>query len=142
VSQWGHDFRPEYLGLSALHERWPDVPRIALTATATGATREEIARRLSLEGAAHFVSSFDRPNIFYRIIEKNEVKRQLLSFIQQEHAGDSGIVYCLSRARVEDIAAYLSQHGVSALPYHAGMDSAVRAQHQARFLREEGLTMV
>lgn len=142
VSQWGHDFRPEYLGLSALHERWPDVPRIALTATATGTTREEIARRLSLEGAAHFVSSFDRPNILYRIVEKNEVKRQLLSFIKEEHPHDSGIVYCLSRARVEDIASFLSQNGVPALAYHAGMDAAVRADHQARFLREEGLTMV
>ena len=142
VSQWGHDFRPEYLGLSALHERWPDVPRIALTATATDTTREEIARRLSLENARHFVSSFDRPNILYRIVEKNEVKRQLLSFIREEHAGDSGIVYCLSRSRVEDTAAFLSQNGVSALPYHAGMDANVRAQHQARFLREEGLVMV
>ena len=142
VSQWGHDFRPEYLGLSALHERWPDVPRIALTATATAGTREEIARRLSLDNAAHFVSSFDRPNILYRIVEKNEVKRQLLSFIQEEHPGDSGIVYCLSRARVEDIAAFLSQNGVPALPYHAGMDAAVRANHQARFLREESLVMV
>src|SRR5690554_145853 len=142
VSQWGHDFRPEYLGLSALHEYWPDVPRIALTATATGTTREEIARRLSLEGAAHFVSSFDRPNILYRIVEKNEVKRQLLSFIKEEHPHDSGIVYCLSRARVEDIASFLSQNGVPALAYHAGMEAAVRADHQARFLREEGLTMV
>ncbi|NYT22832.1 DNA helicase RecQ [Alcaligenaceae bacterium] len=141
VSQWGHDFRPEYLGLSVLHEHWPDVPRIALTATATGATREEIARRLSLEGAAHFVSSFDRPNILYRIVEKNEVKRQLLAFIQEDHLGDSGIVYCLSRSRVEDMAAFLSQNGVPALPYHAGMDAAVRASHQARFLREDGLVM-
>ncbi len=141
VSQWGHDFRPEYLGLSALHEYWPDVPRIALTATATAATREEIARRLALEDAAHFVSSFDRPNIFYRIVEKNEVKRQLLSFIREEHPGESGIVYCLSRSRVEDMAAFLSQNGVPALPYHAGMDQALRAQHQARFLREEGLVM-
>ncbi|MFA7668748.1 MAG: DNA helicase RecQ [Burkholderiaceae bacterium] len=141
VSQWGHDFRPEYLGLSALHEHWPDVPRIALTATATGTTREEIARRLSLEGAAHFVSSFDRPNILYRIVEKNEVKRQLLSFIREDHLGDSGIVYCLSRSRVEDMAAFLSQNGVPALAYHAGMDAAVRASHQARFLREEGLVM-
>lgn len=142
VSQWGHDFRPEYLGLSALHERWPGVPRIALTATATATTREEIARRLSLEHAAHFVSSFDRPNIQYRIVEKNEVKRQLLAFIREEHPGDSGIVYCLSRAKVEDIAAYLSQNGIPALPYHAGMEAAVRAEHQARFLREEGLVMV
>ncbi len=142
VSQWGHDFRPEYLGLSALHEHWPDVPRIALTATATPATREEIARRLSLDEAAHFVSSFDRPNILYRIVEKNEVKRQLLAFIREEHAGDCGIVYCLSRARVEDVAAFLSQNGVPALPYHAGMDAAVRAANQARFLREDGLVMV
>ena len=141
VSQWGHDFRPEYLGLSALHEHWPDVPRIALTATATATTREEIARRLSLETAAHFVSSFDRPNILYRIVEKNEVKRQLLNFIREEHMGDSGIVYCLSRARVEDMAAFLSQNGIPALPYHAGMDAARRAEHQARFLREEGLVM-
>ncbi len=141
VSQWGHDFRPEYLGLSALHEHWPDVPRIALTATATDTTREEIARRLSLEDAAHFVSSFDRPNILYRIVEKNEVKRQLLAFIREEHPGDSGIVYCLSRARVDDMAAFLSENGVPALPYHAGMDAAVRADHQARFLREEGLVM-
>lgn len=141
VSQWGHDFRPEYLGLSALHEYWPDVPRIALTATATAATREEIARRLGLEEAAHFVSSFDRPNILYRIVEKNEVKRQLLSFIREEHPGESGIVYCLSRSRVEDMAAFLSQNGVPALPYHAGMDASVRAHHQARFLREEGLVM-
>lgn len=141
VSQWGHDFRPEYLGLSALHEQWPDVPRIALTATATATTREEIARRLSLEDAAHFVSSFDRPNILYRIVEKNEVKRQLLSFIREEHMGDSGIVYCLSRSRVEDMAAFLSENGVPALPYHAGMEAARRAEHQARFLREEGLVM-
>ena len=141
VSQWGHDFRPEYLGLSVLHEHWPDVPRIALTATATGATREEIARRLSLQDAAHFVSSFDRPNILYRIVEKNEVKRQLLAFIREEHMGESGIVYCLSRSRVEDIAAFLSQNGIAALPYHAGMDAARRAEHQARFLREEGLVM-
>lgn len=141
VSQWGHDFRPEYLGLSALHERWPEVPRIALTATATAATREEIARRLSLEDAAHFVSSFDRPNILYRIVEKNDVKRQLLNFIREEHMGDSGIVYCLSRSRVEDMAAFLSQNGIPALPYHAGMDAARRAEHQARFLREEGLVM-
>ena len=141
VSQWGHDFRPEYLGLSVLHEHWPDVPRIALTATATGATREEIARRLSLQDAAHFVSSFDRPNILYRIVEKNEVKRQLLAFIREEHMGESGIVYCLSRSRVEDIAAFLSQNGIAALPYHAGMDAVRRAEHQARFLREEGLVM-
>src|SRR5690606_23587275 len=115
--------------------------RIVLTATATAATREEIARRLSLEDAAHFVSSFDRPNILYRIVEKNDVKRQLLNFIREEHMGDSGIIYCLSRSRVEDMAAFLSQNGIPALPYHAGIDAARRAEHQARFLREEGLVM-
>lgn len=142
VSQWGHDFRPEYLGLSVLHERWPQVPRLALTATATSATRQEIADRLTLGDAPHFVASFDRPNIQYRIVEKSDVKRQLLSFIRSEHAGDSGIVYCLSRARTEDFADYLSSNGVPALPYHAGLGNAVRADHQARFLREEGLVMV
>ena len=142
VSQWGHDFRPEYLGLSVLHERWPQVPRLALTATATSATRQEIADRLTLGDAPHFVASFDRPNIQYRIVEKNDVKRQLLSFVRSEHAGDSGIVYCLSRARTEDFADYLSSNGVPALPYHAGLGNAVRADHQARFLREEGLVMV
>src|SRR5690606_1101871 len=106
VSQWGHDFRPEYLGLSILHERWPEVPRLALTATATAVTRREIAQRLALDAAPHFVASFDRPNIRYRIIEKNEVRKQLLAFIQAEHTGDCGIVYCLSRARVEETADY------------------------------------
>lgn len=142
VSQWGHDFRPEYLGLSVLQERWPNVPRLALTATATSETRHEIATRLGLGDAPHFVASFDRPNIQYRIIEKSDVKRQLLSFIRNEHAGDSGIVYCLSRARTEDFADFLSRNGVPALPYHAGLGNAVRADHQARFLREEGLVMV
>jgi len=142
VSQWGHDFRPEYLGLSVLHERWPEVPRIALTATATAATRREIAERLMLNAAPHFVASFDRPNIRYRIIEKNEVRKQLLAFIQAEHAGDCGIVYCLSRARVEETADFLTQHGIPALPYHAGLDVAVRTRNQARFLREEGMVMV
>ncbi len=142
VSQWGHDFRPEYLGLSILHERWPQVPRLALTATATSATRREIAERLELNDAPHFVASFDRPNILYRIVEKNEVRRQLLSFIQAEHEGDCGIVYCLSRARVEETAKFLSDNGIPALPYHAGLNAQVRAAHQARFLREEGMVMV
>ena len=142
VSQWGHDFRPEYLGLSILHERWPDVPRLALTATATSATRREIAERLELNDAPHFVASFDRPNIQYRIVEKNEVKRQLLSFIKAEHEGDCGIVYCLSRARVEETADFLSDNGIPALPYHAGLSAQVRAANQARFLREEGMVMV
>ena len=142
VSQWGHDFRPEYLGLSILHERWPGVPRLALTATATSATRREIAERLELNDAPHFVASFDRPNIQYRIVEKNEVKRQLLSFIKAEHEGDCGIVYCLSRARVEETADFLSDNGIPALPYHAGLSAQVRAANQARFLREEGMVMV
>ena len=142
VSQWGHDFRPEYLGLSILHERWPHVPRLALTATATSATRREIAERLDLGDAPHYVSSFDRPNIHYRINEKKDVKRQLLDFIKREHAGDSGVVYCLSRARTEEIAGFLAENGIEALPYHAGLGQAVRAANQSRFLREEGLVMV
>ncbi|MGB6103383.1 MAG: DNA helicase RecQ [Pusillimonas sp.] len=142
VSQWGHDFRPEYLGLSILHERWPDVPRLALTATATSVTRREIAERLDLNGAPHFVASFDRPNIRYRIIEKNEVRRQLLAFIKAEHEGDCGIVYCLSRARVEETADFLCENGIMAMPYHAGLNANVRATNQARFLREEGVVMV
>jgi len=142
VSQWGHDFRPEYLGLSILAERWPQVPRIALTATATAETRREIAQRLQLAEARHFVASFDRPNIRYRIVEKKEVRRQLLDFIQAEHAGDCGIVYCLSRARVEETADFLCSHGIQALPYHAGLSASVRASNQARFLREDGLVMV
>jgi ATP-dependent DNA helicase RecQ len=142
VSQWGHDFRPEYLELSILHERWPGVPRIALTATATTVTRREIAERLQLNDARHFVASFDRPNIRYRIVEKSEVKRQLLAFIKAEHEGDCGIVYCLSRARVEDTAEFLCGNGIPALPYHAGLPSEVRAQNQARFLREDGMVMV
>jgi ATP-dependent DNA helicase RecQ len=142
VSQWGHDFRPEYMGLSLLHERWPQVPRIALTATATGATRAEIAQRLALDEARHFVASFDRPNIRYRIVEKNEVRKQLLDLISNEHAGDSGVVYCLSRARVEETAEFLCNNGVQALPYHAGLGAAVRAANQSRFLREDGIVMV
>ena len=142
VSQWGHDFRPDYLELQVLHERWPDVPRIALTATATQATREEIAIRLKLAGAKLFVSSFDRPNVQYRIVPKNEPKKQLLQFLRTEHPGDAGIVYCLSRDSTERIAAFLTENGIPALPYHAGLDSGVRADHQARFLREDGLVMV
>jgi len=142
VSQWGHDFRPEYLGLSVLAQRWPQVPRIALTATATTETRQEIVQRLDLLSARQFVASFDRPNIRYRIVEKNEVRRQLLQFIQAEHSGDCGIVYCLSRARVEETADFLCEHGVQALPYHAGLGAEARARNQARFLREDGLVMV
>jgi ATP-dependent DNA helicase RecQ len=142
VSQWGHDFRPDYLQLQVLHERWPDVPRIALTATATQATREEIAIRLKLAGSRLFVASFDRPNVQYRIVPKNEPKKQLLHFLRTEHPGDSGIVYCLSRDSTERIAAFLTDSGIPAVPYHAGLDAATRAEHQARFLREEGLVVV
>jgi ATP-dependent DNA helicase RecQ len=142
VSQWGHDFRPEYMGLSILHERWPEVPRIALTATATAVTRAEIAQRLALDEARHFVASFDRPNIRYRIVEKNEARRQLLDLIRAEHPGDSGVVYCLSRARVEETAEFLCENGVNALPYHAGLSTAVRSANQSRFLREDGIVMV
>jgi ATP-dependent DNA helicase RecQ len=142
VSQWGHDFRPDYLALSALHERWPKVPRIALTATATEATHAEIASRLRLEDARHFVASFDRPNIQYRITAKKEPKRQLLHLLRTEHAGDAGIVYCLSRASVENTAAFLAENGIEALPYHAGLDAPTRAANQARFLREDGLVVV
>ncbi len=142
VAQWGHDFRPDYLELSALHERWPDVPRIALTATATQATRAEIATRLQLEDARHFVASFDRPNIRYRIEPKAEPNRQLLDLLRGEHAGDAGIVYCLSRASTEKTAEFLGRNGITALPYHAGLDARTRAANQSRFLREEGLVMV
>ena len=142
VSQWGHDFRPDYLNLSMLHERWPRVPRIALTATATSATRTEIATRLGLTDARHFVASFDRPNIQYRIVPKREPRKQLLSLLRDEHPGDAGIVYCLSRASVEKTAEFLVQNGIPALPYHAGLDAATRAANQQRFLREDGLVMV
>ncbi len=142
VAQWGHDFRPDYLALSELHERWPAVPRIALTATATRATRAEIASRLNLEGARHFVASFDRKNIQYRIEPKAEPSRQLLQFIRNEHQGHAGIVYCLSRASVEKTADFLNRNQVTALPYHAGLDAATRTANQARFLREDGLVMV
>jgi len=142
VSQWGHDFRPDYLRLAVLHERWPAVPRIALTATATEATHAEIAQRLQLLDARHFVASFDRPNIQYRIAAKNNPKAQLLDLLRTEHPGDAGIVYCLSRASVETTAQYLVDHGIPALPYHAGLNSGVRAWNQARFLREDALVMV
>jgi ATP-dependent DNA helicase RecQ len=142
VAQWGHDFRPDYLTLSMLHERWPTVPRIALTATATPAVHAEIADRLGLTGARHFVASFDRPNIQYRIVPKSEPRKQLLTLLRTEHDGDAGIVYCLSRASVDKIADFLVQSGISALPYHAGLDSATRAINQKRFLREDGMIMV
>ncbi|MGV9297105.1 MULTISPECIES: DNA helicase RecQ [Amycolatopsis] len=142
VSQWGHDFRPDYLMLSSLHERWPDVPRIALTATATEATHKEISQRLGLDDAKHFVASFDRPNIQYRIVPKNSPQKQLLDLLRTEHQGDAGIVYCLSRASVEKTANFLVQNGIPALPYHAGLDKSTRAANQARFLREEGLVVV
>jgi ATP-dependent DNA helicase RecQ len=142
VSQWGHDFRPDYLELSGLHTRWPQVPRIALTATATRATRDEIVSRLGLSGARQFVSSFDRPNIQYRIEPKAEPARQLLGLVRGEHDGDAGIVYCLSRASVEKTAETLCRNGLTALPYHAGLDGPTRAANQARFLREDGLIMV
>ncbi|REE96448.1 DNA helicase RecQ [Thermomonospora umbrina] len=142
VAQWGHDFRPDYLALSTLHERWPDVPRIALTATATRATHREISTRLGLEDARHFVASFDRPNIQYRIVPKNDPKRQLLKLLREEHDGDAGIIYCLSRASVEKTAAWLVEQGIEALPYHAGLDARIRAANQSRFLREDGLIIV
>ena len=142
VSQWGHDFRPEYLQLSLLHERFPTVPRIALTATADQQTRLEIIHRLALDDARLFVSSFDRPNIRYTIVDKQDARQQLLRFIREAHAGEAGIVYCLSRKKVDETAAWLATQGVLALPYHAGMDAAMRAEHQARFQREEGIVMV
>ena len=142
VSQWGHDFRADYLQLSLLHEQYPAIPRIALTATADDKTREEIILRLGLENARLFQSGFDRPNIRYRIVQKHNAKQQLLAFIDSEHAGDAGIVYCLSRKKVEETAEWLQHHGVNALPYHAGLDNSVRYRHQHRFLMEEGLVIV
>ncbi|AMO23306.1 DNA helicase RecQ [Ramlibacter solisilvae] len=142
VSQWGHDFRPEYRALTVLHERYPQVPRIALTATADAITREDITQRLQLEEARQFISSFDRPNISYTIVEKKDGASQLLRFIEGEHEGEAGIVYCQSRKRVEEIAALLREHGANALPYHAGLEAEVRQAHQDRFLREDGIVMV
>ena len=142
VSQWGHDFRPEYRALTVLHERYAGVPRLALTATADAITRADIVERLQLEDARQFVSSFDRPNIRYTIVEKKDATTQLLRFIEGEYAGDAGIVYCQSRKRVEDIAQTLSAQGINALPYHAGLEAGVRQRHQDRFLREDGIVMV
>ncbi|MFJ4760406.1 DNA helicase RecQ [Kocuria marina] len=142
VSQWGHDFRPDYMGLSVLADAFPNVPRIALTATATRATHQEITERLRMENARHFVSNFDRPNIQYRIEPKDRAKDQLLRLIQSEHPGEAGIVYCMSRKSVESTAAWLGARGVDAMPYHAGLDAAVRQDTQMRFLREEGIVVV
>ena len=142
VSQWGHDFRPEYIGLSVISERFPDVPRIALTATADELTRKEIIDRLGLGGAPSFVASFDRPNIKYEIVDKQNAQSQLKAFIAERHAGDAGIVYCLSRAKVEDTAEALTKAGITALPYHAGLDASVRARNQDRFINEDGVVIV
>jgi ATP-dependent DNA helicase RecQ len=142
VSQWGHDFRAEYLGLGVFAERFAGVPRMALTATADAITRTDIVERLSLHGARTFVASFDRPNIRYTIVEKDEPKRQLLRLLREEHPGDAGIVYCGTRKKVEETAAWLEREGIAALPYHAGLEAEVREQNQRRFLREEGLVMV
>ncbi len=142
VSQWGHDFRPEYRSLSLLHEMFPDVPRMALTATADALTRQDMVERLKLEDAAQFVSSFDRPNIRYSIVEKLDATRQLLRFIQSEHAGEAGIVYCQSRKRVEEIADTLQGAGINAMAYHAGLDSSLRQERQDKFLRDDGMVMV
>jgi ATP-dependent DNA helicase RecQ len=143
VSQWGHDFRPEYVQLSILHERFPEVPRIALTATADAPTRAEIAQRLQLEDARHFVTGFDRPNIRYHVrVDEGGAREQLLRFIEERHAGQAGIVYCLSRRKVDEVAAWLVGKGLTALPYHAGMDAAARKQNQTRFINEDGVVMV
>ena len=142
VSQWGHDFRPEYLQLSLLHERWPQVPRIALTATADGRTQQEIIHRLGLAEARVFLSSFDRPNIRYRVTPKQSGREQLLRFLREQHPGDAGIVYCLSRNKVEDTAEWLGEQGIPALPYHAGLSAQQREQNQNRFLNEDGIVMV
>lgn len=142
VSQWGHDFRSDYLNLSLLHERFPNTPRIALTATADERTRKEILLRLELQNARKFISSFDRPNIRYRITLKQNAKTQLLSFLKREHSNDAGIIYCLSRKKTEDIADWLQNQGFNAFPYHAGLTNQTRADHQARFLREESIIIV
>jgi ATP-dependent DNA helicase RecQ len=141
VSQWGHDFRPEYIQLSALHRRYPNVPRIALTATADHLTRQEIIARLGLDLARVFISSFDRPNIRYTVVERDNPRRQLLDFLGSHH-GEAGIVYCLSRKKVDETAAWLNEQGIAALPYHAGLDAGTRQRHQQRFLREDGIVMV
>ncbi|MEZ0233290.1 MAG: DNA helicase RecQ [Methylophilaceae bacterium] len=142
VSQWGHDFRPEYRQLTVLHERFPDVPRVALTATADAPTRAEIIERLALESAQQFIASFDRPNIRYKVALKNNARKQLEDFLEAEHANDAGIIYCLSRRKVDETAEWLKSRGWNALPYHAGLDSKIRETHQRRFLREEGIIMV
>ena len=141
VSQWGHDFRPEYIQLSALHQRYPTVPRIALTATADQLTQQEIITRLGLDAARVFISSFDRPNIRYTVVERDNPRRQLLDFLEGQR-GAAGIVYCLSRKKVDETAAWLDQQGITALPYHAGLDAGTRLHHQQRFLREDGIVMV
>ena len=141
VSQWGHDFRPEYLQLAVLHERYPGVPRLACTATADERTRAEILQNLRLEGGRLFIGGFDRPNIRYRVVAKDDPRRQLLRFLREEHAGDAGIVYCLARKKTEETAAFLGQHGIAAVPYHAGLDAATRRLHQERFLNEDGLVV-
>lgn len=143
VSQWGHDFRPEYIQLSQLHEQFPAIPRIALTATADEPTRKEIIQRLALQEASRFIAGFDRPNIRYQITENDgNARERLLRFIRDEHPGDAGIVYCLSRKRVDEVADWLQSKGIKALPYHAGMDSQTRQRHQSRFLREDGMVIV
>ena len=142
VSQWGHDFRPEYIALNVLHTRYPQTPRVALTATADAITRADIVERLQLESAATFVSSFDRPNIRYRIVEKTDPRKQLLRFIETEHPDEAGIVYCQSRKRVDEVAQWLCEQGIGALPYHAGLDNPTRQRHQDRFLREDAVVMV
>ncbi len=142
VSQWGHDFREDYLQLSLLHERYPEVPRIALTATADNHTCADMVERLQLQDARVFISSFDRPNIRYRVVEKKDPRAQFLRFLYDEHRGDAGIVYCGSRKKVDETAEWLEQQGIKALPYHAGLDAAKRAKHQDRFLREDGVVMV
>src|SRR5262249_54091730 len=142
VSQWGHDFRPEYLQLTVLHQRFPQVPRIALTATADGPTRHDIVERLDLGSGQVYVAGFDRPSIRSRVVAKKNARAQVLEFLKAEHAGQSGIVYCMSRAKVEETALWLSQQGHTALPYHAGLDKPVRTQHQDRFIKEDGIIVV
>ncbi len=142
VSRWGHDFRPEYLQLSILAERFPQIPRIALTATADDFTRKEIVEKLSLQNAQQFISSFDRPNIRYTVVNKQNARQQFMEFYQAEHEGDAGIIYCLSRKKVDDTAEWLKKRGLKALPYHAGLPAVTRQTHQEKFLREEGIVMV